>query len=255
MLIDTHSHITDKKFDYRQIIADMDKDNLSRIITVGYDYKNSLEGLEIAKNNENVYCSLGLHPSSANFFDDKLSQQHLELSNHPKVVAIGEIGLDYHYPDFDKAIHVKACVAQLEIAHRANLPVIIHMRDCDADMKNLLKANKSKLTKGGVMHCYSGSLESAYEYMDLGFYISFTGVITYKNAKKASEIIENIPPDKILIETDCPYLSPEPYRGQLNFPKNVVFVAKHIAEVLDKSLKEVAQITTDNAYRLFDKLK
>jgi len=233
----------------------MDKDNLSRMIVVGYDYKNSLQGLEIAKQNEKVYCSLGLHPSSAAIYNEKKSLEHLELSKHPKVIAIGEIGLDYHYPDFDKNQQAKACIGQLEIAHKANLPVIIHMRDCDLDMKNLLKANKHLLQKGGVMHCYSGSLESAYEYIDLGFYISFTGVITYKNAKKSLDIVKNIPLDKILIETDCPYLSPEPFRGQLNYPKNVVYVAKQIAEVLDISLDEVARITADNAYRLFDKLK
>jgi len=255
MLIDSHAHITDKKFDYKQIIADMHKDNLSRIIVVGYNYENSLHGLSIASENEKVFCALGLHPSYAAEFCHTKTESFLEISKDKKVVAIGEIGLDYHYENFCKKQQATACIAQLELAHRAALPIIVHMRDCDEDMRKLLKTHKHLLQHGGVMHCYSGSRESSYEYLDLGFYISFSGTITFKNSVKATDIIKAIPKDRLLIETDCPYLSPEPFRGKLNYPKNVVYVAQKMADILGLSLQEVAKLTTDNTHRIFPKLK
>ena len=234
----------------------MQSDNLHSIIVVGYDYKNSVQGLELAKSNENVFCTLGLHPSESRAFSQQKTDEHLKLSQNNKVVAIGEIGLDYHYPDTDKMGQAHSMVAQLELAKAAELPVVIHMRDACEDMRQLLKANKHCLRHGGVMHCYSGSLAAAKEYLDLGLYLSFAGPITYKNAVKYPDIIKGLPIDRILIETDCPYLTPEPFRGRaLNEPKNVFYVAKKIAEILNITQEEVEKITLENTFSLFFKLK
>ena len=254
-LIDTHAHITDPKLDAQEIIYNMDADGLSHLVLASYSYQNSIDNLLLAKADKRLFCTLGIHPSYVNEFADSHLEVFLGHSSDEKVIAIGEVGLDYHYEGFDAKLQQYAFVAQLELAHVANLPIVIHMRDADQDVQKILRQNKSKLTHGGVMHCYSGSLESAHTYMDLGFYISFSGSITFKNAKKYPEIIANLPLDKILTETDCPYLAPQEFRGQLNYPKYVRCVAQKIAEIKGISFDQVATATTKNALSIFKKMK
>jgi len=255
MLIDTHAHILDPKFNTQEIIDNMANDGLSRIICVGYNYDNSVKNLELAKTDSRLFATLGIHPSYVDEYKKSQIDEFLKLAKHEKIVAIGEIGLDYHYDNYCIGTQQNVFIQQLELAHAANLPVVIHMRDADLDVQNILKQNKNKLTQGGVMHCYSGSLESAKIYMDLGFYISFSGCITFKNAKKYPDIIANLPLDRLLVETDCPYLAPDPHRGQLNYPSYVRYTAQKIADIKGISLEQVAEATTKNALKIFTKMK
>jgi len=255
MLIDTHAHIADSRFDANDIVKNMTTDKLQNIICVGFDYDCTKASFALAQKHKQVYCSLGIHPNYSSDYKDEYLQEFLLLSQNEKVVAIGELGLDYHYDNTDKKQQLFVLEKQLELASQAALPVIVHMRDCDDDMQKVLFANRSKLKNGGVMHCYSASLESAKKYLHLGFYISFSGSITFKNAKRAPEIIKSIPLNKILVETDCPYLAPEPHRGQQNYPKFVVHTAQKIADILDLPLEKVAEFTTKNALKLFSKMR
>ncbi len=254
-LVDTHAHLTDPRLDVREIIASMDADGLDRIITVGYNMETSAGGLAIAKTDPRVFCCLGFHPSNAHEVKDGDYDKLLAFSKDEKVVAIGEIGLDYHYDDTDKPVQRAALLRQLDLVKAADLPAVFHLRDAEGDMNALIAENRGKLPRGGVMHCFSGSLETARFYADLGFYISFSGSVTFKNAKKFSEIVRGLPLDRILIETDCPYLAPEPFRGRLNYPKYVRYQAERIAEILGKTFEEVAALTAKNAYGCFEKLK
>lgn len=256
MLIDTHAHLTDERFDgSNEIIKNMAKDNLSKIISVGYDIESSAHSLKLAKDNENIFCAVGVHPSNSYDVESNYLNKLREMAKQPKCVAIGEIGLDYHYDDTNRSAQHKALIEQLQLAHELNLPVILHVRDADKDMLEIVKNNLQLFPKKGVVHCFSGSKETALEYIKMGFYISFTGVITFKNAKKFVEIISSLPKDKVLVETDCPYLSPEPFRGGLNQPSMVKYVASKIAEIWNVSEEEVAEITSHNAYSFFSKMK
>ena len=171
-----------------------------------------------------------------------------------KCAAIGEIGLDYFYPDTDREKQLYWLDRQLEMAGESGLPVCFHVRDAYEDMLRAVKRNISNLKNGAVMHCFSGSLETALTYLDMGFYISFSGSVTFKSAKKFYDIIPALPLDRILVETDCPYLTPHPHRGELNYPRFVRFQAEKIAEIRDMDYAEVERITTENAYRAFPKL-
>lgn len=256
MLIDTHAHLTDEQYGGAgEIISSMREDGLEKIITIGYDLESSEQGLKIAEKNKDIYCAVGVHPDNSQNLTFDPCERLLTLSRHEKCVAIGEIGLDYHYDSTDKQKQNYWLDRQLEMVAEANLPVIFHVRDAYEDMESVLKRNQGKLKQGAVVHCYSGSLETALKYIDMGFHISFTGSITFKNAKKFPDIIKAIPLDRIMIETDCPYLTPTPYRGQLNFPRYVKYQAQRIAEILTIDSAEVEHITTENAYRFFKKLK
>lgn len=256
MLIDTHAHLTDERFCGSEgIITDMSADGLERIITVGYDMESSLSGLEIAESHDAVYCAVGFHPSETAKFAAADNDRLLKAANSPKCVAIGEIGLDYHYEDTDKQTQHRVLEAMFELCGQSALPVIFHVRDSYEDMFKLVKANLSKFKAGGVVHCFSGSKETALAYIDLGFHISFTGSITFKNAVKFPDIINSLPIERILVETDCPYLAPVPHRGEVNYPKYVRFQAEKIAEITGRTYEEIERITTLNAYSLFTKMK
>lgn len=256
MLIDTHAHLTDERYDdvEKNIIGQMAADGLDRIVSVGYNYASSMGSFELSQKHDNIYCALGFHPSNTGEVTADAYDEILKLSNNKKVVAIGEIGLDYHYDDTDKPTQKRELLAQLELVKAANLPVMFHLRDAYEDMLKIVKENMDKMPNGGVMHCFSGSLETAREYVKLGFYISFSGTITFKNAKSYPDIIKSIPRDKILIETDCPYLAPTPFRGQTNYPKYVRYQAERIAEILGLSYEEVEEFTGKNAMTLYPKL-
>lgn len=256
MLIDTHAHLTDERYGGGQAIIDsMPEDGLEKIITVGYNLESSLRCLEIARRNKNVYCAVGVHPSDAQELTSDPCEQLLQLSKDDKCVAIGEIGLDYFYPETDREKQIYWLEKQLDVVLKSGLPVCFHVRDAYEDMDKVLAKNADKLKNGVVMHCFSGSRETAQKYVGMGFYISFSGSVTFKNAKKFYDIVPVVPLDRILIETDCPYLTPHPHRGETNYPRFVRFQAEKIAEILGLSFEEVEKITTDNAYRIFTKMK
>lgn len=256
MLIDTHAHLTDERYGgAKEIIGSMHADGLEKIITVSYNLESAYRCAEIARLNKDVYCTAGIHPSDAQELTSDPSEQLLKLSKDDKCVAIGEIGLDYFYPETDRDKQIYWLEKQLDVVLKSGLPVCFHVRDAYEDMDKVLSRNADKLRNGVVMHCFSGSKETAQKYVDMGFYISFSGSVTFKNAKKFYDIVPVVPPDRILIETDCPYLTPHPHRGETNYPRFVRFQAEKIAEILGLSFEEVEKITTDNAYRIFTKMK
>lgn len=255
MLIDSHAHLTDPRFDADGIIGNMESDGLEKIITVGFDPESSRKCKEIAEAHKNVYFAAGVHPDDSQRLTCDPCAELLALAKSPKCIAIGEIGLDYHYDSTEREVQKKWFSRQLGIAEEADLPVVFHIRDAYEDSERIVRENLSRLKRGGVVHCFSGSRETAEVFLSMGFYISFTGSITFKNAKKFAEIVRAVPLDRILVETDCPYLTPEPHRGETNYPKYVRFVAEKIAEYKGADFTEVERATRENTYRLFYKMK
>lgn len=255
MLIDTHAHLTDTKYGgAREIIDSMEADGLERIITVGFNEFSSAYSVRIAEENEKIFAAVGVHPSDAAAVGQGYLGTLADLCASEKCVAIGEIGLDYHYEDTDKKAQHRVLIEQLELVREKKLPAVFHVRDAYGDFYDIIKSHRDCLTAGAVMHCFSGSKETALAYVDMGYYISFSGSITFKNSK-AAEIIEALPLDRILIETDCPYLAPTPHRGEINYPKYVALQAQKIAEIRNMSVEEITEITRRNAYNAFPKLK
>jgi TatD DNase family protein len=206
---------------------------------------------DLAEKYPSVYFGTGCHPSDINGLDDKEFERISALTSHPKCVAVGEIGLDYYWQPYDKEKQIDGFIRQLELAKYSKLPVSIHSRDATADMLKVLKDNADKLVYGGVMHCFSGSVETAKELLKLGLYISFAGPLTFKKAPKLQEAALLIPRDRLLIETDSPYLAPEPMRGRRNEPTHVRFVAEKIAALRCISVEEVAEAITHNAMNVY----
>mgnify|MGYP000105810996 FL=1 len=249
MFVDVHAHLDDKAFDDdRQQVLENIREAGMIVVNAGSDIDTSRFSVELAQNYDFIYACVGVHPHEA----AKVSKDYLselkELAKSPKVVAIGEIGLDYYYEFSDRKLQQKVFLEQLELAKSLNLPVVIHSRDAHQDTLNILK--KSAPIKG-LMHCYSGSFEMARELLKLDFYFSFGGVITFKNAKKPKEVVEKLPLDKILLETDCPYLTPEPYRGKRNDPTRIPVIAEKLAELRQTTLQEIKHITYANFTKLF----
>ncbi len=250
-IFDTHSHYDDRRFDADRdgLISSLFANGMSGIIHAATDIASSEFGIEQSRKYERYYASVGIHPENA----DSVASGYIDslrlLAQSEKVVAIGEIGLDYHYEWYDKASQIELFTSSVELANELSLPVIVHCRDAVGDCMEILKRLKPK----GVMHCYSGSPETARELLDLGMYIGFTGAITFKNAKKAAEVLKILPLDRLLLETDCPYLSPEPNRGKRNSSLNLPYVAKEIAALRGITEEEVIKATYENAMRLFIK--
>lgn len=258
MYADTHTHLTDERYNGQaeSIIGALSSFDIKFIINIGYDALSSKQSFELATKFDNVYCAVAIHPhdclkaSQADYDDFK------KYANSQKVVAIGETGLDYHYDDgCPHDVQKKVFIEHLELANSLNLPVIIHLRDAYEDMFNILSQNKGLLGNGGVLHCYSGSSEMAKRYLEFGLYISFAGAITFKNAKGLTDAVKAVPIDRILTETDCPYLTPEPHRGKLNYPQYVGFVAQKIAELKGVSVEKLNENVLQNACRLFKRIK
>jgi len=250
-MIDTHAHLSDRRYpSVPDIIKKCGGKGVSRIINVGYDLQSSLAGSNFSKQFENVFFAAGVHPSEANEKHD-FSKIEILLTDE-KCVAVGEAGLDYHYDGYDKKNQRELFEKHILLGEKYALPIIIHSRDAIQDMCEILKSNRSSLQNSGVMHHFSGSNEVMKNYLDMGFYISFSGVVSFKNNKHAYGNISYCPDDRILAETDSPYLTPEPYRGQINYPYHVAEVYKFIAAVKQKDM--TAQILK-NAKLLFRKLK
>ncbi len=252
MFIDSHVHLDDKRFDLdRDMLIKSLRDNgVELAINIGADLETSIASVDLANKYENIYATVGVHPHSASQVTNKVMERLKELSQNPKVVAIGEIGLDYYYDNSPRDLQRKWFKEQLKLAKEVNLPVVIHSREATQETFDYIKEGQDGNLRG-VMHCFSGSVEMAMEYIKLGFYISLGGPVTFKNARTPKEVAEALPLDKLLIETDCPYLTPEPYRGKRNEPIFVKYVAEEIGKIKGTSAEEVAQATKKNAKELF----
>ncbi len=256
MLFDTHTHINDEKYpSSEQIVQSFAQDGVGGCIIAGCDKETSLSALDIARTNDNIYSTVGLHPHYANKFDLDMQNVINTLCQDDKVVAVGEIGLDYHYDFCSHEVQRDTFVKQIELAYLNKLPIVFHIREAMGDFETILQENADKLAYGGVVHSYSGSIESANKFLRYGLYLSFNGVITFNNANKIIDVVKAVPMDRILIETDCPYLTPVPYRGQLNYPKYVRIVAEKIGEIKSISTEEVIEQSYENAKKLFKRMK
>ena len=257
-MIDTHCHLNDNKLIGRvdEIVNNFENDNLLQVIVVGYDFISSKLAVDLSQKYENVYAEIGLHPSDAEKWNDEFEQFLIDNLNNEKVVALGEIGLDYHYENFDKQTQINTFVKQLEIANKFKMPVVIHVRDAIGDLIEVLKQHKHLLGNGGVVHCFNESIESYKILKQFGFKFSFGGAITFKNAKNAPELLKIVDLDDVLLETDCPYLTPEPFRGKaINEPKFVKYVALKIAEYKNMEADEIIEQANKNTYKVFKKLR
>ncbi|KUJ91358.1 MAG: TatD family hydrolase [Thermoanaerobacter thermocopriae] len=251
MLVDSHAHLEDEKYDKdREEVIEECKKDLTFLINVGSNILTSKQSIELAHNYDFIYASVGIHPHDAQKEFDKVEEIE-RLALQEKVVAIGEIGLDYYYNDPPKEFQKEVFTKQIRLAKKLNLPIIIHDRDAHGDILDILKKEWTKDLRG-VFHSYSGSVEMAFQVIEMNFYISLGGPVTFKNAKKPKEVVKAVPIEKLLIETDSPYLTPEPYRGKRNTPVYVKFVAEKIAELREMSYEEVCRITAENAIKLFD---
>ena len=252
-MIDTHTHLYMFDEDGKNIIENMANDNLERIVTIGTTVEDSKKNIEIASKYENIYATVGIYPEFANDITDEDLCQIEELAHNEKVVAIGEIGLDFHSDNFDKDAQIKMFIKELEIADKLGLPFCIHCRDAAEKLYGILSENKNLINHSGLMHCYSEGKEWVQKFLDLGLYISFSGNITFKKSDRS--FLKDIPLEKILVETDSPYLSPEPFRGRKNEPKNVRYIIDKIAIELGMSPTELEKITTKNAKTFYFKMK
>ena len=248
--IDSHAHYDDEQFDIDrdELLDRLHENGVRNIVNIGCSLERSQFSVDLAEKYPFVYAAVGVHPEDApDTPDGYLSKVEFWTAN-PKVVAIGEIGLDYHYEGFDRELQIRFFEEQLDLAERSGLPVIIHSRDATEDTMNILR-RRGRVK--GVMHCFSGSAETARQVLELGMNISFTGVLTFKNARKAVEAVKVIPLDRLMLETDCPYMAPEPYRGKRCDSSMLPRVAERLAEIRGGSAEEIVQMTCRNARRLF----
>lgn len=255
---DSHSHYNDEKFDEdrEQIINDTYNAGITKFVCAGYNIKSSLDSLELSKKYDFIYSICGISPNDIPQTEQELWKSLDEITKivqnnkSKKLVAIGEIGLDYYWNKENKGLQEQAFIKQIELANKLELPIVIHSRDASVDTINIIEENK--VNKAGIFHCCQQNQEMIKNALRLGYYISLAGPVTFKNAKNSADIIQMIPMDKLLIETDSPYLAPEPNRGKRNDCRNVKYVAQRIADVKGITLEEVAKATYENAMRIFE---
>ena len=251
-LIDTHAHIYYDDYSHRMddVIQSANNNGVEKIISIGVDLKTSEKCIKLSEKYEAVYATCGIHPHEA----DKAPRGYLyeleEFYKHPKVLAVGEIGLDYHYDFSERKTQKKIYYEQLEMANALDLPAVVHCRKSDDD---ILSGIRESDHESGVIHCFASNLDFAEKILKTGFYLSFTGLITF--VKELEEVVLEVPLEKMMVETDSPYLSPKPHRGKQNEPAYVLYVAEKIAELKKISIEEVADATTETAYNLFTRLK
>ena len=251
MLFDTHAHMDADAFsaDRDELIASLPGQGVGLVMNPGCDWQSSLNAIALAEKYDHVYAAVGSHPDACDKVDEALMEEYKKLCKlHSKVKAIGEIGLDYHYEDIPRQIQQKAFRMQMQLAKEVDLPVIVHEREAHQDGMTIVDEFPEV---NGVFHCYSGSLEMAKELIKRGWYIGFTGVLTFKNAKKAVEVAANIPLERLVLETDCPYMAPEPFRGKRNDPGKLYRMAERLAEIRGLSVEEIHRITTENGKKLY----
>lgn len=254
MLFDSHAHINDEKFDEDrdEVIEHLRENSIDLVVNPGADMPSSKSAVELANKVDFIYSAVGVHPHDVETMTDKDLEELKNLAKeNEKVVAIGEIGLDYYYDLSPRELQKEWFIKQIELANELGLPFIVHDRDAHGDTFDIIKKYKAPET-GCVLHCYSGSLELALEYIKMGCYISIPGTVTFKNNRKTVEVAENIPMEWMFIETDSPYLTPVPYRGKRNDPSKVRYVAEKVAELRGISYEEVCEITKENAKKFFN---
>lgn len=252
MLFDTHAHLNAIQYneDLEEVIGRAQSEGVSTIVVVGFDRETITRAIELAEQYDFIYATVGWHPVDAIDMTEEDLNWIEELCSHPKVVALGEMGLDYYWDKSPKDVQKEVFRKQITLAKKVKLPIIIHNREATSDIMEILQEENASEV-GGIMHCFTGSIEVAKQCIDMNFYISFGGPVTFKNAKKPKEVAAEIPLDRLLIETDCPYLTPHPFRGKRNEPSYVKYVAEQIAELKGLTFEEVAARTTDNAKRFF----
>lgn len=259
MIFETHAHYDDEKFDGDRVelLSHLLKENnIGNIVNVGASFRGCKDSLKLAESYENVYAAIGIHPEEIDEASDEVLEWLRENASNPKVVAIGEIGLDYYWVK-DPEGRAKQRIwfdKQMDLAKEVNLPVVIHSREAAEDTFNTIKSYNTQDVKG-IVHCYSYSKELALEYVKMGWYIGVGGVVTFKNGKKLVETVEAIPLENIVLETDCPYMAPEPHRGSRNSSIYLKYVAEKIAQLKGVSVEEVERITYENALRIYSKCK
>ena len=248
-LFDTHAHYFKNDFgeELERLLADLPSRGVERVLAIGCDIPSSEEELELAERFDYIWTAVGIHPEYAADVPEGWESELERLLKHDKAIALGEIGLDYHYPEPSRDVQRGVFVKQLEIAKRLDMPVVIHSREASADTLDILKEYKPR----GVLHCFSGSAETAREVVKLGMYIGFTGVLTFKNSKKARAACEAVPIDRLLLETDCPYMAPVPHRGERCDSSMLKFTAAAMAEIKGAPTEEMIEIARENGERLF----
>ena len=251
MLFDTHAHMDDHALDAdrEELLANLPSQGIGLLMNPGCSLESSRNASRLSREYDYIYAAVGSHPDAADEVDDSVLEEYRQLCReNPRIRAIGEIGLDYHYEDIPREIQLKAFRAQMALAKELDLPVIVHEREAHED--GMTVVDEFPEVKG-VFHCYSGSAEMAKELVRRGWYIGFTGVLTFKNARKALEVAAAIPLDRIVLETDCPYMSPEPFRGKRNDPGKLYRMAEKLAELRGLSVEQIHAITTENGKRLY----
>lgn len=252
MLFDSHAHYDDERFneDRFEVIENAHKSGVAYILNAACHIASAKECIYLADKYEFIYAAVGIHPHEVEDLTEESMNTLFEIATNRKVVAIGEIGLDYYYDTAPRETQRYWFKRQIQVARELKLPVIVHDRDAHKDCMDIVKSEGAKEV-GGVFHCYSGSVEMARELLENNFYVSVGGSLTFKNAKKLLEVVKELPLERLLIETDCPYLTPEPHRGKRNDSSYVKFVAQKVAEIKNMSIEEVENITMENAKRLF----
>ena len=251
MLFDTHAHMDDHAFDEdrAELLENLPNQGIALLMNPGCSLASSYNTAKLSQEYDYIYAAVGSHPDVADEVNEDVLEEYRKLCKlNPKIKAIGEIGLDYHYEDIPREIQLRAFRMQMELARELNLPVIVHEREAHEDGMKVVEEFPDVT---GVFHCYSGSAEMAKELVKKGWYIGFTGVLTFKNARKAIEVAASIPLDRIVLETDCPYMSPEPFRGKRNDPGKLYRMAEKFAEIRGLTVEEIHNITTENGKRLY----
>ena len=251
MLFDTHAHMDDEAFapDREALLAALPEQGIGLLMNPGCSLASSRNASALSQAYDYIYAAVGSHPDAADEVDEAVLEEYRMLcKQNPKIRAIGEIGLDYHYEDIPREVQKKAFRAQMALAAELGLPVIVHERDAHEDGMKIVE-EFPEIT--GVFHCYSGSAEMAKWLVSRGWYIGFTGVLTFKNARKAVEVAAQLPPDRIVLETDCPYMAPEPFRGRRNDPGKLYRMAEKLAEIRGLTVEEIHTITVENGKRLY----
>ncbi|MCI8515339.1 MAG: TatD family hydrolase [Hungatella sp.] len=252
MIFDTHAHYDDEAFDEDRdmLLAGLPARGIGAVVNIGASVQTTKNTLELTRRYPFVYGAIGVHPNETGELNDHLMDWLGEMTRQPKVVAVGEIGLDYYWDEPDRETQKHWFVRQLQLAREAGLPVVIHSRDAAKDTLTVMKEQKADEI-GGVIHCFSYGVELAREYLNMGFYLGIGGVLTFKNAKKLKEVAEYMPMDRMVLETDCPYLSPVPFRGKRNSSLYLPHVVKAVSEIKGVSEEEVIRVTWDNGRALY----
>lgn len=252
MIIDTHAHYDDEAFDEDRdvLIRGFHDRGIEMVVNIGADMESSRRTILLAEKYDNIYGAIGVHPNETRNLGEEDMQWLTAAAAHPKVLAIGEIGLDYYWNEPERETQMKWFVRQLDVARQVKLPVVIHSRDAAKDTLDIMKAEKSDEI-GGVIHCFSYGVELAREYLKMGFFLGIGGVATFKNARRLKEVIQYMPMDRMVLETDSPYLTPVPYRGKRNNSGYLPYVVDAVAELKGMSAEDVIAVTRENALRLY----